>query len=194
MEKDTKEVTIPKGVNDPHYRYNRQVSQIRIDKHKTYVTNISSIAKQIGRHTEDLVKWFQLSLPLNISFEKKTLMIYGKSDSIGLEGIEDTIEKFVAYTIICKKCGNPETKINSSGKMLCKACGHVGIVTNNRRVADYVDYLKAKKESVNKEKSLGLMDEKEIYTDDAYWTSDTLWSVPTDKKSVEARRQALVNR
>lgn len=115
------EVNIPKSQVDLYYRYKRNVVECRfVTSHKgqTEILNLDLIAGQLNRDVKAIVKYLKKSLNINIiRFEN----VY-RLPSTSVDTIEECIESFIKTFVLCKKCGNPETKNNEKNR--CKACGY----------------------------------------------------------------------
>ena len=108
-------VTIPKDliIPDPYYRYRRPEAEMVYSqrKNKTTVTNLESICKSIDRPPSILRKFLQ---------KKLARPIRGGDTFAGkCEVLDDYIEEFILFFVICGRCGNPETLPDGH----CMACG-----------------------------------------------------------------------
>lgn len=104
--------------NDPFYRYKRNQIALTYRKGRTYISNLTVIAHQLGLPEAILKKEL---------FKRICKAGYGSNkDSftgrLEVEQVERILEKFIAKHILCKRCGYPEIDF---GKGICKACGTV---------------------------------------------------------------------
>lgn len=120
----TQQVNIPKSYVDPFARYRRDLLTIVIiPKHggQTLITNIETVAKQLGREPKEIMKYIGKRLGV-------------RSDATMLQGshtrdkLEELLEEFIVSTVLCKVCKNPETDLvvgKKSTTMKCRSCGAV---------------------------------------------------------------------
>ena len=119
-------VNIPKSMNDPFYRYKRDIIKIEIHNNNggmTKLDNIETVSKQIGCELDDILKFLKKSL--NVNLIQKNGVFIRKIET--QNNIEDKIEEYIQKEILCVKCKNPEFTLEKTKKdkiKTCKACGH----------------------------------------------------------------------
>lgn len=119
------QVNIPKSINDPSYRYKRDIIKIEIQNSNggiTKLSNIEIISNQLGCQVNDILKF--LKKKINTSTIEKNGIFLKKIET--QDNIEKIIEDFIKIEILCPKCNNPEFNVESGKKIIkiCKACGH----------------------------------------------------------------------
>ncbi|OHS97980.1 hypothetical protein TRFO_09133 [Tritrichomonas foetus] len=119
-------IPIKKGEDPNTYRYMMPRVSIRHSGNITTITNISEIAKEIGRSASCLRQWLMALLGLTTRIDPKNandLQIKGHHEA---SSIQDSIYEFINVFVICPCCGNPETTMfvqNSELNLQCRACG-----------------------------------------------------------------------
>ena len=122
-------VNIPKSINDPTYRYQRDTIKIEIYNNNggmTKLDNIETVSTQLGCELDDILKFLKKSL--NVNLIQKNGVFIRKVET--QNNIEDKIEEYILKEILCNKCKNPEfilEKTKKDKKKTCKACGHTQI-------------------------------------------------------------------
>lgn len=123
----TKRVTIPKGINDPFFRYKRSVisNVTRINKGGGTVLIDSKTFDILCHDIERDRKWVVTHLKKRIGclVEDRKTSIAIKKD-IDAQTIDDAIEDIIDSHILCEICNNPET-FEVKGGRRCKACGEL---------------------------------------------------------------------
>lgn len=138
---DNKKISIPKGKDDPSYRYKRSLLKISYQgNQKTKLENINEIAKSLITPPEYPVKFIGYELGSQTDIKNGEYTINGKHQ---LEKLEEILEKFIAKYILCQStsCGLPEIKIfitNNEIKAKCTACPHVSSLDNKHKMASYI--------------------------------------------------------
>ena len=132
-------LNIGSGVeSDQFYRYKMPAIEVAIFKNNTTaITNLEKISKTLDRDPSHILKWVGYSLKSNIIPKKNA--IYGKHDKKVLQTV---LQEFISSYILCKVCGNPETKYIWNPKktqlgLTCVACGKKSKV----KKSSYTDYL-----------------------------------------------------
>jgi len=120
-------VNIPKSINDPTYRYQRDTIKIEIHNNNggmTKLDNIETISNQLGTELDHVLKFLKKSL--NVNLIQKNGVFIRKIET--QNNIEDKIEEYIQKEILCVKCKNPEFTLENTKKdkkKTCKACGHI---------------------------------------------------------------------
>ncbi len=112
------------GSDDPYYRYKMQKVYTLQEKNNTILVNIISIAKDLNRPIEDLLKFLKSELNTGITNKHDKIKING---TVSTERLQGLIYSYIGIYVLCKKCDNPETII-SHNKLRCGACGHKSII------------------------------------------------------------------
>eukprot|EP00029_Vermamoeba_vermiformis_P009905 TRINITY_DN509_c0_g1_i1.p1 TRINITY_DN509_c0_g1~~TRINITY_DN509_c0_g1_i1.p1 ORF type:complete len:413 (-),score=158.04 TRINITY_DN509_c0_g1_i1:174-1412(-) len=128
--KNEGKVTIPRGIQDPHFRYWMPVLQAKIEGRgngiKTVITNMADIAKCLERPPAYPTKYFGFELGAQTKIEKDRYVINGSHSA---ESLATLLDGFIEKFVLCKQDQNPETviKITPKGEvdLVCKACGTV---------------------------------------------------------------------
>lgn len=119
-------IPIPYTVNDPFYRYHRNMLNIMNNSKEIIIDNIHMIAKQLDRHPKELVLFIKKNINRQVNFKNEVLSIPNhKNQTIDFEKI---LNNYIDHYVICKHCGNPETIYVIQNKSLilrCKACGNL---------------------------------------------------------------------
>ena len=134
-------VSIPKGKDDPSYRYKRDVLKISYQGNlRTKLDNIVEVAHSLIIPPDYPLKFIGYELGSQTDIKSNEYTINGKHP---LDKLEDLLEKFIAKYILCqsKDCGLPETKIfvkNNEIKAKCTACPHTSTLDNRHKMASYI--------------------------------------------------------
>ena len=113
-------INIPKSVEDPFYRYKREVVSIESQKIGYKIKNIDVIAESLNLKPGTLMKFWQKKL----GCQSKKDIIFQKS--LNYNTLDDLLEELIGL-IICPSCKNPEMKVSKEKKDLyvkCLACGN----------------------------------------------------------------------
>jgi len=121
-------IPILKNTKDPHYRYKMPKLTAKVEGSgngiKTVITNMSAIARSLGRPPSYPTKYFGCELGAQVTMNNDLYVVNGSHDPDKLlKLLYDFIRKFV----LCQKCNNPETTLtvkNQSIYQKCIACGH----------------------------------------------------------------------
>lgn len=114
--------SIPKYVDDPFYRYKREILKVEIIQKcggQTVFVNLEDVCKQINRPIKLVVLYLKRKLKKNIHLDKK-LGKYKMNGKTDVNELEEYLEKFILKYVLCKTCKNPETNLEGQ----CKACGN----------------------------------------------------------------------
>ena len=89
----------------------------------TIIINITIIASYLRRPIENLIKFLQKELAVSSKLEKDRLILNTKLNSAK---VNEKIELYAKYFVICNECGKPDTEIISEKGIKfkhCLACG-----------------------------------------------------------------------
>ena len=106
-------VNIPKTINDPFYRYQRDIIKIENVKLGIKIVNLDLICKQSYLDENTVLKYIKKKLGCNV----KNNIIYLNDVNIK-QKLEDILEELILNNL-CFKCNNPEV-VNKK----CQACGN----------------------------------------------------------------------
>jgi translation initiation factor 2 beta subunit (eIF-2beta)/eIF-5 len=113
-------VNIGRDNSDSHYRYKRNMVEIKVENKnggQTRITNLDTICSQIKSGKDEIVKFIQKALSVPI----KDDTLRGEIDA---SKIEVTINLYIDKYILCpsKNCKLPEYHNG-----VCKACGYCNV-------------------------------------------------------------------
>lgn len=123
---------ILKDTKDPHYRYKMPKLTAKVEGSgngiKTVITNMSAVAKSLGRPPSYPTKYFGCELGAQVTMTADQFIVNGSHDEDKLlKLLYDFIRKFV----LCSKCNNPETSltvVNAAIRQKCIACGYETVI------------------------------------------------------------------
>lgn len=132
MSTDTTLLPILKDNHDPHYRYKMPKLTAKVEGNgngiKTVLTNISAVAKSLGRPASYPTKYFGCELGAQVKMQDDLYVVNGAHDPDKLLVL---LYSFIKRFVLCPKCSNPETDLNVSGgaiRQKCIACGHENLI------------------------------------------------------------------
>lgn len=104
---------------DPFYRYKRDIISVKHSVNFTEIENLTTIAKQLNRTDELLLKYLQVTLATQGNLSKRTLR-----GTFTVNQLEKLVKDFIKKYVLCGTCQNPETTINyKKGQLTCASCG-----------------------------------------------------------------------
>ena len=112
-------INIPKHINDPFYRYQRDEIKISDQKLGIYIDNLDIIAKSIYLNPKTIMKLFQKKT----GSKAKDNILFNKN--ITKNELDNILEDLI-INIICNKCNNPEISFSKDKKKLFKSCAACG--------------------------------------------------------------------
>lgn len=119
---------ILKDTKDPHYRYKMPKLTAKVEGSgngiKTVITNMTTVAKAIGRPPSYPTKYFGCELGAQVTMNNDTYVVNGSHD---VDKLQNYLYTFIRKFVLCTKCNNPETTLtisNNSIRQKCIACGH----------------------------------------------------------------------
>lgn len=122
---------ILKDTKDPHYRYKMPKLTAKVEGSgngiKTVITNMTAIARALGRPPSYPTKYFGCELGAQVTMDKD-FVVNGSHDP---EKLLNLLYGFIRKFVLCSKCNNPETTlsiVNGNIKQKCIACGHESII------------------------------------------------------------------
>lgn len=119
-------------VVDPFYRYTMHIPIISHQKNKTVISNISIIAKDLGRDPNLLVEFIKKKYSVSMTYKDEVLTTTTKIESTDLHA---TLREFIEYLVLCERCRLPETILTTRGSDIvldCKCCSTKTIVDKTK--------------------------------------------------------------
>jgi translation initiation factor 5 len=121
-------LNILKDTKDPHYRYKMPKLTAKIEGSgngiKTVITNMSAIARSLGRPPAYPTKYFGCELGAQVTIANDLFVVNGSHDP---DKLQNLLYKFIKQFVLCSKCSNPETSltiVKSNINQKCIACGY----------------------------------------------------------------------
>jgi len=118
---------ILRNTKDPHYRYKMPKLCAKVEGSgngiKTVITNMSAIAKALGRPASYPTKYFGCELGAQVTMNQDYI-VNGSHD---VDKLINLLYGYIQKFVLCSKCKNPETTltvIKQSIHQKCIACGH----------------------------------------------------------------------
>lgn len=112
--------------SDPFYRYKRPKTAIGIKRDTTVITNASQICKAVGRDPSQFCKFLGKKASAISVVKKDTVEV---KRIMTLETVNEFIQDYIDKYVLCRKCSNPETIIQKTGKKMQQCCGACGANT-----------------------------------------------------------------
>jgi translation initiation factor 2 beta subunit (eIF-2beta)/eIF-5 len=128
-------------IDDPFYRYTMDKIVVVKEKHKTAITNIDKVAKDLDRDELMIVYFFKKEFGCNFIFKHGKLTT---TTALTENQVSDALKHFIEYLVICPICRLPETEImifkKSKSKkntndyivMDCKSCSFNGPINTTK--------------------------------------------------------------
>jgi len=121
-------LNILKDTKDPHYRYKMPKLTAKVEGSgngiKTVITNMTAVAKALGRPPSYPTKYFGCELGAQVSMTADQFVVNGSHDA---DKLLNLLYGFIRKFVLCSKCNNPETSltiVNGAIRQKCIACGH----------------------------------------------------------------------
>lgn len=117
------------GTIDPFYRYKMEpINLISTRKNggTAIVKNTVAICTSLARDPKHVARYISKVIGRSVKLQDNCLVINGDTRTEELQNIlQDYINKFV----LCKVCGNPETKLSKDDlRMKCASCGKASLL------------------------------------------------------------------
>jgi translation initiation factor 2 beta subunit (eIF-2beta)/eIF-5 len=140
---------------DPFFRYKMDAPIIKHEGggngKKTRISNIESIAEQLHRTPEEIIRFLGVELSTTSKYIENSAILNGHMRQ---DDLNSSINKYIETFVICKKCRLPEIpkyKLDGKGiKTKCLGCGD-----RNKIDKDYhrlVSYIVSQLKLLDKEK------------------------------------------
>ncbi|EFA77211.1 eukaryotic translation initiation factor 5 [Heterostelium album PN500] len=198
------QVNIPRTVTDPFYRYKMQVLQTKVEGKgngiKTVILNLTTIARDLDRTPEYILKFFEIELGSQTNIESERYSVNG---SHTVDALAKVLDSFIARYVLCGSCKNPETKFIIKSKTMdlkCAACGNKTPLDIKPKMAAYI--MKNPPKATSGSKSRTTADEapskpsskdlKKKKDSDEEEDDDVVWYTDTSEKSVEERKKKAI--
>ncbi|ORD94671.1 IF5 [Enterospora canceri] len=118
-----KTLNINRRTQDAFYRYKMQGVQTKVESGRTTITNLEEIGRALRREPGHILRYLGVTLGCSTKVVETKYTVAGAFDETKLQGaIYDFIDQFV----LCKECGNPETKFVVEKEGLSRACSSCG--------------------------------------------------------------------
>jgi translation initiation factor 5 len=124
-------LNILQDTKDPHYRYKMPKLTTKIEGSgngiKTVLTNMTAVAKALGRPPSYPTKYFGIELGALVAFGND-FTVNGQHDS---DKLQTLLYGFIRKFVLCAKCKNPETHLTIDKNIIkqkCIACGHGNVI------------------------------------------------------------------
>ena len=112
-------INIPKDVEDPFYRYQREQIKISNQRLGIKIDNLEDISKAIYLNPKTIMKYYQK----HFGCQSKNDILYNKA--VSSNDLDDALEILIK-DLICEKCSNPEIKFSKKKKKIEKSCNACG--------------------------------------------------------------------
>jgi len=112
-------INIPKEVQDPFYRYQREQIKISSQRLGIKIDNLEAVSKAIYLSPKTIMKYYQKYY----GCQSKNDILYNKS--VSNNQLDETLEVLIK-NLICQKCNNPEIKFSKKKKKIEKSCNACG--------------------------------------------------------------------
>lgn len=121
------------GSDDPFYRYKMPALQVKVEGSskmvKTVLLNLDDVCRAIGRPCDHMLVFLGQNLSAAANVDKRTGKTY-ISGAHEQATVQQHVFQFLQDTVLCGRCGNPETTLRIEGSkkkkgahLTCKGCG-----------------------------------------------------------------------
>ena len=110
--------------SDPFYRYKMPAISILYQRKAggtTVVANTVQICKSLNRDSGAIAKWLSKQLSQPVQVVKGCWQLRGTHTVAELQA---KIGEYIKQYVLCRVCGNPETKPVNAAKLECVSCGY----------------------------------------------------------------------
>jgi len=114
---------IDKNSNDKFYRYKMPEIIVSREGKRTVLANLDQVAKSLHRDPFQIMKFIGMSLGCIPTIDGTKCILNGSFDS---DRVQAMIYEYIDIFVLCKECGNPETKFQCLEGRLerkCNSCG-----------------------------------------------------------------------
>ncbi|OIO24482.1 hypothetical protein AUJ65_00985 [Candidatus Micrarchaeota archaeon CG1_02_51_15] len=106
-------------------RFECPLADVMLQGNKSFIKNFDSLCTALRRTPAELSKWLSRELAAPVSIEGGRLCVNSKVQS---RLLNEKIQEYCNASVICKECGKPDTRLESSGDrgvkvLVCEACG-----------------------------------------------------------------------
>jgi len=138
--------------NDEFYRYKMPPIKTQVTGRgngiHTHLLNIDEVSNSIGHPKEIIMKFISYELASNLNQKNESLA--GNHENF----IQEKIMDYINNLVLCKKCGNPETIYEITGKKKriklfskCSSCGYRCEIVTSGKEDDVTRVIKGKNSS-----------------------------------------------
>jgi translation initiation factor 5 len=95
---------------------------------KTVITNMTAVAKSLGRPPSYPTKYFGCELGAQVTMSADQFVVNGSHDA---DKLLNLLYSFINKFVLCAKCKNPETTltiVHGNIRQKCIACGHEAVI------------------------------------------------------------------
>lgn len=202
-------LNIRRDVQDTFYRYKMPVLIAKVEGKgngiKTVISNMSDIAKSLGRPPSYPTKFFGCELGAQVICDEKSNR-YIVNGSHEAHKLQDILDGFITKFVLCPSCKNPETELvlakDSSGIIFtkCKACGErKAIADQQHRLIPFIQKTVVPlKKSKNQDNNEQIDNEPEIVMDNGFREGndqdDQDWFEDMSSNAVAKRREDQIGK
>lgn len=117
-------IPVDRATNDPFYRYQMPALQIAHESNRTVLVNLEQVARALYRDPAHILKYTGMTLGCTQVRDGARYFLNGNFDGKRLQSI---VYDFIDFFVLCRACGNPETRFVESGglRRSCSSCGAV---------------------------------------------------------------------
>ena len=108
---------------DIHYRYQMEKLDVKNEKNKTVLDNLSKVSTDLGRDEKMIIYFFKKYFGTNFTLKNTK---YTTSKKISAKELQDALKEFIEYSILCPVCRLPETNLKPKGDNILISCGCCG--------------------------------------------------------------------
>lgn len=137
-------VNIPRSIQDPNYRYQMPILQMRIEGKginiHTTLLNLKEVAKSLRTNPEYILKFFGYELSIQINDKNDVVYLNGE---ISESDVWKVLDRFIEKFILCSLCKLPEMFISLSpderslvGR--CFSCGKKTAIDSIHKLSAYI--------------------------------------------------------
>jgi len=138
-------VNVNREIDDQFYRYKMPLIQAKVQGHgngiHTAVPNMAQVARSLDRPPSYVTKYFgvELGSVTQIVDKDDKYIVNGRHDA---ETMQNLLDGFIKKFVLCKECGNPETKLRVTSKKAieqnCIACGYRCTLPQVHKLCKYI--------------------------------------------------------
>lgn len=104
-------------------RFEIPQADVDISGNQTTLKNLKSIADDLGRDPDHLMKYLLNEIGTAGNREESKGMFQGKFKK---DSVQERIDSYVEKYVLCNECGRPDTKLEKEGRVTMLKCGACG--------------------------------------------------------------------